>query len=137
MKRIVLAAPTGGDQPWVADAGAQLASQTGAEVAVVAVDDVESQRFATLPRETYVADAARAADAAVERLTAAGVRATGHVRAGRALDEILAFADEHDADAIVIGSSERGRMASVLLGDITLRLVQRSKRPVIVVTAPR
>lgn len=135
MKRIVLAAPSGADQPWVVDAAAQLALDTGAEVAVIAVDDVESQRFATLPRSDYLAEAARAADAAVDRLAAAGVRAKREVRSGSALEEILAFADEQDADAIVVGPSARGRTASIIFGDVTLRLVQRSKRPVIVVTA--
>jgi len=136
MKRIVLAANTAEEQPWVADAAAELAVATGAEVAVVAVDDVESQRFAPLPRERYVEDAARAADAVAERLAAAGVKVSRHVRTGAALDEILAFADAHDADAIVVGPSERGRVASAILGNLALELVQRSTRPVIVATRP-
>jgi nucleotide-binding universal stress UspA family protein len=58
------------------------------------------------------------------------------VRSGNVLEEVLAFADEQSADAIVVGPSPRRKMASAILGDVTLRLVQRSKRPVIVVTSP-
>jgi nucleotide-binding universal stress UspA family protein len=56
---------------------------------------------------------------------------------GSALEEILAFADEVDADAVVVGASGRGRMASAIFGDVTMQLVQRSSRPVVVVTGPR
>jgi nucleotide-binding universal stress UspA family protein len=137
VRRIVLAVDTAGDQPAVVDAAAQLAGDMNAAVEVVAVDDVESQRFAPRQRESYLAEAAAAADSVVLRLAEAGVEARRHVRSGRAVEEILAFADEQDADAIVVGSSSRGRVAQALLGDVTLELVQRSKRPVIVVAAPR
>jgi nucleotide-binding universal stress UspA family protein len=134
MERILLVPNVEEPQPWVADAAAELARDTGAEVVVLAVDDVESQRFAPLPRERYVEDARRVAGDVVARLDAAGVPATQHVRSGNVLDEVLAFADEVDADAIVVGPSVRGRMASALLGNVVLRLVQRATRPVIVVT---
>jgi nucleotide-binding universal stress UspA family protein len=134
VKRIVVVADVPSGEPRVVDAAAELAGATGAEVVVVAVDDVESQRFATRPRESYLDDAAQSADAAVERLTAAGVAATREVRSGRAVDEVLAAADQHNADAIVVGARPRGRVAGAVLGDIALRLLQRSKRPVVVVT---
>jgi nucleotide-binding universal stress UspA family protein len=37
---------------------------------------------------------------------------------------------------IVVGSSVRGRMASVMLGSVPIGLVRRSKRPVLVITGP-
>ena len=40
MERIVVAAKAGANQPWVADAAAQLAEHTGASVDVVSVDGV-------------------------------------------------------------------------------------------------
>ena len=70
MQVIVVAAKAGADQPWVADAAAELA------------------------------------------------------------------AVEHDADLIVVGGSTRSAVAQRLLGDVPLELVQRSRRPVLVVSAP-
>lgn len=136
MNRIVVAVKAGAEQPWVVDAAAQLATQTGASVAVVSVDEVESQRYAPMPRGEYVARAERSADAAVERLGAVGVEVTRQVRTGPALEQILEFADEQEADVVVAGSTSRGRLATALLGNVPLGLLQRSRRPVLVVTGP-
>lgn len=136
MERIVVAVKAGSDQPWLADAAAQLANQTGAAVAVVSVDEVESQRYAPMPRQVYMADAERAVASAAERLAAAGVEVTTQVRTGPALEQILAFLEESEADLVVVGSASRGRLATALLGNVPLGLLQRSQRPVLVVTGP-
>ena len=49
MNRIVLACVAGQDQPWLAEAAAELARELEATVSVVAVDDAESQRFEARP----------------------------------------------------------------------------------------
>ena len=136
MQRIVVAANAEAEQPWVADAAAQLAQDTGAEVAVVSVDELETEKMSPLPRDVYRERAEEAATRTVERLEAQGIRASGSVRSGRALDEIIAFADEQDADLIVAGSSTRGPVAAALLGSVPLGLVRRAGRPVLVVTEP-
>ena len=136
MQRIVVAVHAEAEQPWVADAAAQLAQETGAEVAVVSVDELETEKLSPLPREVYRERAEQAASRAIERLEAQGVRASRTVRSGRALDEIIAFADEQDADLIVAGSSTRGPVATALLGSVPLGLVRRAGRPVLVVTEP-
>ena len=137
MRRIVLAANAEADQPWVADAVAQLAQETGAEVAVMSADELETEMLSTLPRDVLRDRAATAARTACERLHAAGIAAASHhVVAGPALQAILDFADEQDADLIVVGSSVRGRLAQRVLGSTPLALVQRSSRPVMVVTQP-
>lgn len=136
MKTIVMAANVEADQPWVADATAELSKETGARVAVVSVDELETEKLSTLPREELRARAEEAASTAVEQLRAAGVEATKEVRSGRALDELMAFIDEQDADLVVVGTSARGRIASRLLGTVPLALVERSPRPVLVVTGP-
>ena len=41
MERIVVAAKAGADEPWLADAAAHLAEQTGGVVIVVSVDGVD------------------------------------------------------------------------------------------------
>ncbi|PRY32960.1 universal stress protein [Pseudosporangium ferrugineum] len=135
--RIVLAANPEADQPWVADAAADLARQTGGSVAVVAVDEVEIERLAPAPRSVFTERAERAATAAAERLTAAGIEvAVTVVLPGRPLQRIMEFADDHGADLIVVGSSTRPRVAERLLGSLPLDLIKRSPRPVVVVTHP-
>ena len=136
MQRIVVAAKAGGNQPWVADAAAELAQQTGASVAVVSVDGVELEALAPMPREEYQRSARESAEALAERLRAAGVEATAEARAGRVVPGILIFAEEQEADLIVVGATTRGRVAQRLLGDVPLELVNRSRRPVLVVSPP-
>ncbi len=136
MQRIVLAANAEADQPWVADAAAQLASETGAEVAVISVDELETEKLSPMPREAFLARAEQAATQAAERVEAAGLTVTRTVRSGRALERILEFADEQDADLIVVGASTRGPVASAMLGNVPMGLVRRSERPVLVITGP-
>ena len=134
---IVLAANPEADQPWVADAVAGLVRQTGASVAVVAVDEVELERLVGAPRQVFVERAERAADATVRRLADAGIEASRTVRPGRPLDGILGFADEQKADLIVVGSSTRPAVAERLLGSVPLALIKKSARPVLVITHPQ
>ena len=134
VRRIVLAANPEEDQPWVAEATAQLARETNASVAVVSVDELETELLSTVPRAARLRRADDAATAALERLQAAGVSASKDVRAGPALEGILEFADEQDADLSVLGPSARSRIAQRLLGNLHLALIQRSKRPVLVIT---
>ncbi len=133
---IVLAANPEADQPWVADAVVGLVRQTGASVSVVAVDEVELERLAPAPRTVFAERAAQAASAAVRRLAEAGIDASQTVLPGRALDGIMEFADQQQADLIVVGSSTRPAVAERLLGSVPLSLIKKSSRPVLVVTHP-
>jgi len=137
IKTIVYAAKAGADQPWAVDAAAQLAKETASRVAVVSVDDLETEKLATVPRSDVQKLADDAADRAVERLRTKGIEATKTVLAGPALEQILMFADQEDADLIVVGGSTRSTLAERLLGSVSLSLVQRSSRPVVVVTEPQ
>jgi nucleotide-binding universal stress UspA family protein len=136
MQRIVVAAKSGAEEPWLADAAADLARQTGASVAAVSVDGVDLEALSALPRSEYAALAERSARAIADRLRADGIEATAAVRAGRVVPGILEFAEEQDADVIIAGASHRGRVTARLLGDVPLELVQRSKRPVLVISRP-
>ena len=133
---LVLAAHADAERPWVAEATADFARKTGATVAVLCVDEVELERLAPVPRSVFAERAAAAATAAAEVLAAAGVVATSTVRSGLALDQILAFAEQQQADVIVVGASTRPAVATRLLGSTPLALVARSTRPVLVVTRP-
>ena len=136
MRRIVVGVRPQGVEPWVLKAAEELVEQTGAELAVVAVDELETEMLSTLPRSEFTARAEHAAAEAVERLREAGVAAAWEVRAGRPFEQIIGFADAWDAELIVVGTSSRGRLASALLGSVPLSLVRSSRRPVLVVSAP-
>lgn len=58
----------------------------------------------------------------------------GTVRRGSPSDEILAVADEADADVIVLGRGTSG-LADRLLGSTADRVVERADRPVVIVPA--
>ena len=133
---IVLAANPQADQPWVADAVAALARQTGATIAVVSVDELELERFAPAPREVYLERAREAARKAIERLAQHGTTATSTVLSGRAADRILEFAEDQQADLIVVGASARPALAARLLGSVPMTLMERSPKPVMIVTHP-
>ena len=133
---IVLAAKPEADQPWITDAVASLAKQTGATVSVVAVDEVELERFSPAPRSVFVQSAQEAVDTAVRRLADAGVEAQGTVLPGRPLERIVEFAAQRQADVIVVGASTRPAVAERLLGSVPLQLIEKAARPVLVVTRP-
>lgn len=136
MERIVVAAKAGADQPWVADAAAELAQQTGADAAVVSVDGVDLEALSPLPRSEYQEKARESANKIAERIREHGIETTAETRSGKVVPGILLFAEERDADLIVVGASTRGPVARRVLGDVPLELVQRSRRPVLVVSAP-
>lgn len=133
---IVVAANPEVDQPWVTDAVADLVRQTGATVAVVAVDELETEHLAPLPRSHYIARAEKAAEAAASRLAAAGIQASRTVLPGRPAEQIIRYAREQSADLIVVGSSVRPLVAQRLLGSVPLTLIEKAGRPVLVVTRP-
>ena len=137
MQRIVVAAKAGAEQPWLADAAAQLAQQTGAEIEVVSVDGLELEGLSTVPRAELAAQAKETVDAMLARLRELGVQATGQVLPGRVVRGILVYAEEREADMIVSGASTRGPVASRLLGNVPLELVQKARRPVLVISPPR
>ena len=126
----------GADEPWLAGPAAQLARETSAAVTVLGVDDVESQRFETLPREESIKLARAAAERTAERIVQAGVAAEVAVLSGPAADRVIDFADQLGADLIVVGGSSRAPVIERLLGSLALDLVQRSGRQVLVVTEP-
>ncbi len=131
-----MAAKAGTDPTWLADATAELAEQTGAEVDVVSLDGLDVEALSTTPRSEFTRLAREAVDAAVARLAERGATATGEVRSGPITRGILLFAEERDADLIVCGSSTRGELARRIMGSVPMELVTRSRRPVLVVTPP-
>jgi nucleotide-binding universal stress UspA family protein len=134
---IVVAVKPDAEQPWLADAVVTLVKQTGATVSVVAVDEVELERLAAVPRSVFTQAAEQAAAAMVQRLGDQGVDADKAVLPGRPVQAILDFAGQQNADLIVVGSTSRPAVAERLLGSVPLDLIQRSPRPVTVITHPQ
>jgi nucleotide-binding universal stress UspA family protein len=134
--RIVVAAKPDADQPWVADAVTSLVRQTGAAVTIVAADEVELERLAAVPRSVFDDKARGATERMARHLSAAGVEAVTAVVPGRPVPAILEYAERHQVDLIVVGSSNRPAVAARLLGSVPLDLIKRSPRPVLVITHP-
>jgi nucleotide-binding universal stress UspA family protein len=134
MQRIVVAAKAGAEQPWLADAAAELSQQTGAAVSVVSVDGLDVEALSLTPRSEFREQAEKTVNDLVARLAAAGVEVEGDVRPGQVTPGILLYAEEKDADVIVCGASTKGRVARKVLGSVPVALIQRSRRPVLVIT---
>ena len=64
-----------------------------------------------------------------------GVIATTVLLRGDTVDEIVAYADSHDVDLIVVGSRGHGAIAGALLGSVSFGILSESKRPVLIVRA--
>jgi nucleotide-binding universal stress UspA family protein len=62
-----------------------------------------------------------------------GVRARTKILTGNTVDEIVTYADNLDADMIVVGSRGHGPLASALLGSVSKGVLNESKRPVAVI----
>ncbi len=136
IERILVIAVAGIDQPWLAGPATELARETEAAVTVLGVDDVESQRFEALPRREAIEQARAAAERTADRLAEGGVAAEVAVVSGQAADSVIEFAEQLEADLIVVGGTSRPALVERLLGSLALDLLQRSGRQVLVVTEP-
>jgi nucleotide-binding universal stress UspA family protein len=100
------------------------------------MDGVEMEALSTLPRSEFAKGAEEAAAQVAERIAQAGISVTATHRAGPVIRGVLVFAEEQEADLIVVGATSRGPVARRMLGTVTTRLVERSRRPVLVITPP-
>ncbi|MFC4278026.1 universal stress protein [Achromobacter aloeverae] len=76
-------------------------------------------------------DAALAAARAL--LDGKGIPYTAHIRAGSSAETIVATADEHHCDQIVMGTRGLGAAAGMWLGSVTTKTLHLAKVPVTVV----
>jgi nucleotide-binding universal stress UspA family protein len=116
-----------------------LAAEHGAELIVVhvapALDVVPAVGFGIGGAYRHTPTAADRAplDDAVAVAEEHAVVVTTALLAGNTVDEIVAFADSHDVDMIVIGSRGHGALAGALLGSVSRGVLQETRRPVLVV----
>ena len=64
-----------------------------------------------------------------------GIQVIAELVRGNPIHEIVAFAEAHDVDLIVIGSRGRGAVASAVLGSVSLGVLRETQRPVLIVRA--
>jgi nucleotide-binding universal stress UspA family protein len=139
MNKILVAADGSDSAAEAVEFGIELAAEHGAELILVhvvpALDIVPASGFGiggAFPHEPSIEDRALLEDAAAIA-EEHDVRSTPVLLAGDTVDEIVAFADSHDVDLIVVGSRGHGTMAKVLLGSVSRGVLAESKRPVMVV----
>lgn len=88
-------------------------------------------------RELLDAAARRIADAAVQTLHGAGLRAETAIRQGSPGSEIIAEARELRADLIVVGSHGRSAISRILLGSVASYVMHHAPCSVEIVREPR
>ena len=113
----------------------ELASLSGGEVLVIHVREREPSKFMPSSAESGE-EAQEIINAAVEKLSSAGVTAHGHVAHtvyGYAAREIVSFAQATGAGVIVMGSRGRGDLAGLLVGSTAHKVIHLADRPVLVV----
>lgn len=97
--------------------------------------EITTKTGVVLSDET-AAEASAQVAAAVDKLTAAGVKAhgdVGHTIFGYAARSIVDDAIELDVDTIVTGSRGRGDLAGLVLGSTAHKVIHLTDRPVLIV----
>jgi nucleotide-binding universal stress UspA family protein len=140
MERIVVATDGSPSSAAAVAFGVDLAAEHGSELAFVHVvprlDVVPTTGIGgfgcAFPHEPCKHDHELLADAAAVAAEHGVVSTTALLR-GHTVDEIVAYADSHDADLIVVGSRGHGAIASALLGSVSHGVLKETKRQVLVV----
>ncbi|MEF8843524.1 MAG: universal stress protein [Haloarculaceae archaeon] len=135
--------PTDGSEHAAAavDHALAIAGRVDARVHALSVVDVArlgaNPDFAPVAdlRERLLDEAERSTDAIAERAGSAGLDAVTDVREGSPATALLAYADEHDVDLIVMGTRGRTGLDRYLLGSTTERTIRRADVPVVAVNA--
>jgi nucleotide-binding universal stress UspA family protein len=141
MNKILVATDGSDSAAQAVEFGIELALEHQAELIFVhvvpALDVVPVSGFGiggAFPHEPSPEDQ-RMLDDAAARAEEHDVVPTTVLLAGDTVDEIVAYADSHDVDLIVVGSRGHGAIANALLGSVSRGVLAESKRPVMVVRA--
>jgi nucleotide-binding universal stress UspA family protein len=140
VKNIVIATDGSPSANEAVAVGIELATEQGAAVTFVHVlpaDEyiIAGRGAAALPRPHHVEmDASDTAlKVATDAAEDAGVSYSLERISGDTVDEIIAVAEAKKADLLVVGSRGRGGIASAVLGSVSHGVLNRAKRPVLVV----
>jgi nucleotide-binding universal stress UspA family protein len=137
--RILVATDGSREAELAVSTAADLAKSTDSELHVVHVGEMplvyHPERHAYRAEyEEHEKAAQQLLEAQVERTKGAGATvAQGHLRMGRADEEIVDLAQSIDAGLIVMGSRGRGRLRRALVGSISESVVRHAHCPVTIV----
>lgn len=141
MKRVLVATDGSVSSTEAVQFGVELAAENDAELIFVhvvpAFDVVPSTGFGltgAFPHEPTKVDRQLLDDAAAVAIEHGVVSTTALLR-GDTVDEIVRYADTHDADVIVVGSRGRSAVSATLLGSVSRGVLREARRPVVVVRA--
>lgn len=137
MRRILIATDGSEGGREAVEAGTELAHDAGASATIV---------FVRRPLPTVVGDpcsqvelsaglmfeARRTVAQAMQRASKLEVDAEAEIPVGDAAEEILRVATSKDADLIVLGSRNHGRLTAATLGHVSREVVCRADRPVLI-----
>lgn len=122
------------------DHAIELATSVGAALHVVYVVDVPAlQTYRMAADETieaYREEGEGIVEAVEERANAAGVDIETTILEGSPAAEIVALADDVDADVIVMGTHGRRGVERYVLGSVTEKVLRQTDRPVLAVSLP-
>lgn len=115
-----------------------LAEQYGATVHALYVveEDVRTLLSGASGSTSLDKQGQRAVDRVTQLASAHGVEAVSEIREGRPAAEILGYADEIDADAIVAGTHGRSGIERRVIGSVAERLVRHASCPVMTIRLP-
>jgi nucleotide-binding universal stress UspA family protein len=141
MKRILIATDGSPAALQAVELGLQLAEEHGSQVTFVhvapAADVLPVAGFAiagpvSVPHELDDNDRS-SLDDALELAEQRGVSALTRLLVGGAARRIIDYANEIDADLIVVGSRGLGPVGGTLLGSVSRKVLHDAKRPVLIV----
>jgi nucleotide-binding universal stress UspA family protein len=139
MKTIVIATDGSDSAREAVELGLELAAEQHAEPTFVhvapAVDILPGSGFGVTQGHVHdVTDADREPlEQAAEIAAVRGLHARTELLQGNPVDEIVAYADTHEADLIVIGSRGHGAVVNALLGSVSRGVLREARRPVLIV----
>lgn len=142
VQKILCAVDFSESSPLVAEYAATLAAATKAEILCIYVAPSLAEYVGfNVPQaalDTFVGDVVISAGATMDDFLAAhfkGLPAKGLVLAGYPAEEILAAAEEHHADMIVMGTHGRTGFDRIIFGSVAEKVVKSAACPVLTVNA--
>jgi nucleotide-binding universal stress UspA family protein len=145
MKNILVALDLSDATPYVLKQAQEMGKLTGAKLWLLHAAAPEPDFVGYDIGPQYVRDARaetlrqehRQLEAYAANMTQEGIEAAPLLVAGYTGETILAEADKHDADLIIIGSLGHTVLYEVFIGSACIEIVRHSKRPVMTVPVPR